>query len=325
MKLTTRCGPAAVDGLNEALLAKAAEAKLLRTTRLRADTTVVPANVAYPTDSGSAGQGGPPDRGDRTADPGRRRREPHQGAGPVPRGRASGRTRSAREAADPQRRRAGTRRRPRCAGSPVSWPTWPRPPPPTPNGCWATPSGRCAGPGPRPPSWRAVGARDAAAGRRRGRLARAVNDLTELVDGDPADRRADPAAAGRADPGRRHPAGQPARPRRPPDRQGPARASRSSSGTRPRSSTTTTASCWTTPSSRATRRRTAARPGGRAGHRSGPAARRAPSPPTAATASRASTTHLHDLGVRTRRHPPQGQTVGTPAEPTNTDQRSDEP
>ena len=52
MKLTTRCGTAAVDGLNEALLAKAAEAKLLRTTRLRADTTVVPANVSYPTDSG---------------------------------------------------------------------------------------------------------------------------------------------------------------------------------------------------------------------------------------------------------------------------------
>jgi IS5 family transposase len=51
MKLTTRCGSAAVDGLNEALLAKAAEAKLLRTNRIRADTTVVPANVAYPTDS----------------------------------------------------------------------------------------------------------------------------------------------------------------------------------------------------------------------------------------------------------------------------------
>jgi len=52
MKLTTRCGTAAVDGCNEALLAKAAEVKLLRTTRLRADTTVVPADVAYPTDSG---------------------------------------------------------------------------------------------------------------------------------------------------------------------------------------------------------------------------------------------------------------------------------
>src|SRR3954464_1292520 len=52
MKLTTRCGSVAVDGLNEALLAKAAEAKLLRCTRVRVDTTVVPADVAYPTDSG---------------------------------------------------------------------------------------------------------------------------------------------------------------------------------------------------------------------------------------------------------------------------------
>ena len=51
MKLTTRCG-SAVQGLNEALLAKAAEAKVLRTNRVRADTTVVPANVSYPTDSG---------------------------------------------------------------------------------------------------------------------------------------------------------------------------------------------------------------------------------------------------------------------------------
>jgi IS5 family transposase len=52
MKLTTRCGEDAVAGLNEALLARAADAKLLRTGRLRADTTVVPANVSYPTDSG---------------------------------------------------------------------------------------------------------------------------------------------------------------------------------------------------------------------------------------------------------------------------------
>ena len=52
MKLTTRCGQGAVAGLNEALLAKAAGAKLLRASRLRADTTVVPANVSYPTDSG---------------------------------------------------------------------------------------------------------------------------------------------------------------------------------------------------------------------------------------------------------------------------------
>ena len=52
MKITTRCGDDAVAGLNEALLAKAAAAKLLRTDKVRADTTVVEAVVAYPTDSG---------------------------------------------------------------------------------------------------------------------------------------------------------------------------------------------------------------------------------------------------------------------------------
>jgi transposase, IS5 family len=52
MKITTRCGDVAVAGLNEAVLAKAAAAKLLRTDKVRADTTVVEADVAYPTDSG---------------------------------------------------------------------------------------------------------------------------------------------------------------------------------------------------------------------------------------------------------------------------------
>ena len=52
MKLTTRCGAGAVAGLNEALLARAAGARLLRTARVRADTTVIGANVAYPTDCG---------------------------------------------------------------------------------------------------------------------------------------------------------------------------------------------------------------------------------------------------------------------------------
>jgi transposase, IS5 family len=41
-----------VAGLNEALWAKAAGVKLLRTGRVRADTTVVAANVAYPADAG---------------------------------------------------------------------------------------------------------------------------------------------------------------------------------------------------------------------------------------------------------------------------------
>jgi IS5 family transposase len=38
--------------LNEARLAKAVEAKLVRCNRIRVDTTVVPSNVSYPTDSG---------------------------------------------------------------------------------------------------------------------------------------------------------------------------------------------------------------------------------------------------------------------------------
>lgn len=51
MKITTRCGQPAIDALNETLLAKAHDAKVLKTNRLRADTTVVEANVAYPSDS----------------------------------------------------------------------------------------------------------------------------------------------------------------------------------------------------------------------------------------------------------------------------------
>jgi IS5 family transposase len=52
MKITTRCGPGAVEQLNEALLQKALAAKVVKLDKVRADTTVVPANVAYPTDSG---------------------------------------------------------------------------------------------------------------------------------------------------------------------------------------------------------------------------------------------------------------------------------
>jgi IS5 family transposase len=57
MKITTRCGAAAIDGLNDALLSKAAEAKVLKTNRVRADTTVVEANVAYPVDSSLLAKG----------------------------------------------------------------------------------------------------------------------------------------------------------------------------------------------------------------------------------------------------------------------------
>jgi IS5 family transposase len=52
MKITTRCGQEAVVSLNEALLRKAAGHKVVRCDKVRADTTVVAANVSYPTDCG---------------------------------------------------------------------------------------------------------------------------------------------------------------------------------------------------------------------------------------------------------------------------------
>jgi IS5 family transposase len=57
MKITTRCGETAIDALNDALLAKAHEDKLVRLDKVRADTTVVEANVAYATDSGLLAKG----------------------------------------------------------------------------------------------------------------------------------------------------------------------------------------------------------------------------------------------------------------------------
>ena len=52
VKLTRRVGEQAVERLNRVLLERAAEGKLLRTHKLRVDTTVVAANVVYPTDLG---------------------------------------------------------------------------------------------------------------------------------------------------------------------------------------------------------------------------------------------------------------------------------
>jgi IS5 family transposase len=52
MKITTRCGPELIEQLNAALLAKAVEAGVVEMDWLRADTTVVPADIKYPTDSG---------------------------------------------------------------------------------------------------------------------------------------------------------------------------------------------------------------------------------------------------------------------------------
>jgi transposase, IS5 family len=57
MKITSRCGEGAVGALNEKLLEKANAAHVVKLDKVRADTTVVPANVAYPTDSGLLAKG----------------------------------------------------------------------------------------------------------------------------------------------------------------------------------------------------------------------------------------------------------------------------
>jgi IS5 family transposase len=56
-KITARCGEQLIGELNERLLAKAADEKVLRLDKVRVDTTVLPANVAYPTDSGLLAKG----------------------------------------------------------------------------------------------------------------------------------------------------------------------------------------------------------------------------------------------------------------------------
>jgi IS5 family transposase len=57
MKITTRCGEVTVAALNQRLLEKASAAHLIKMDKVRADTTVIPANVAYPTDSGLLAKG----------------------------------------------------------------------------------------------------------------------------------------------------------------------------------------------------------------------------------------------------------------------------
>jgi IS5 family transposase len=52
MKITTRCGSATVAELNAHLIAVGVEAGVIDMGWLRADTTVVPADIKYPTDSG---------------------------------------------------------------------------------------------------------------------------------------------------------------------------------------------------------------------------------------------------------------------------------
>lgn len=243
MKLTTRCGSAAVDGLNEVLLAKAAEAKLLRTNRIRVDTTVVPANVAYPTDSSLLAKATR-----RIAGIGKR----IQAAGGAVRTQLRDRSRAAGKRAhaiaSKLRSRAALGRDEAKAAVLTS------------TGELAVLAKTAAREAERllvnakravrraqvkAADLRARGEHDAAAGRRRGRLVRAVNDLAKLLEatrqivaqtqqrvaGHIPDGRVGGSAFTTAMPARSPRAGW---------------AGRSSSGTRPRSSTTTTASSWTT-------------------------------------------------------------------------------
>jgi len=180
MKLTTRCGSAAVDGLNEALLARAAQAKLLRTSRLRADTTIVPASVAYPTDSGLLAKAIR-----RIAATGRR----IQAAGGATRTRARDRSRPAGKRAHATASKLGLRgaQRREEAQATVARVT----------GELADLAERAAAEADRllasarralrraearAAALAAAGERDAAAGRRLGRLRRAVNDLAGLLE-----------------------------------------------------------------------------------------------------------------------------------------------
>jgi transposase, IS5 family len=180
MKLTTRCGQGAVAGLNEALLARAAGAKLLRTGRLRADTTVVPANVCYPTDSGLLARGIR-----RIAVTGRR----IQAAGGATRTRMRDRSRAAGRrahaiAAKLSSRAAQTRDEKqavvlRMTGELAALAE-----------CAAAGARRLLGnarralrrAGAKAAALAAAGLRDPAAGRRRGRLRRAVSDLAQLLE-----------------------------------------------------------------------------------------------------------------------------------------------
>ena len=158
---------------------QAADAKLLRTTRLRADTTVVPSNVSYPTDSGLLAKAVR-----RIAVTGRR----IQAAGGASRTKVRDRSRAAGKRAHAIGARLRTRSAAgrddalaavrRVTGELADLAE-----------TAATDAERLLGNAKRAlrrdrakaEELSAVGARDAAAGRRRGRLARAVDDLTGLV------------------------------------------------------------------------------------------------------------------------------------------------
>src|SRR4051794_2877384 len=89
MKLTTRCGTAAVDGCNEALLAKAAQEAVAHRPAARGHHRR-PGRRVLPDRLRAAGQGGAADRRGRAAGAGRGWGHPHQGPRPQPLRRPAG-------------------------------------------------------------------------------------------------------------------------------------------------------------------------------------------------------------------------------------------
>jgi hypothetical protein len=53
--MTNRCGAGTIDALNDVLLSNANDARVAKTGQVRADTTVVPANVSSGLPNCSAG------------------------------------------------------------------------------------------------------------------------------------------------------------------------------------------------------------------------------------------------------------------------------
>src|ERR687891_2226883 len=149
VKLTGRLGEQTVRALNEALLHTAAEHKLLRTHRVRVDTTVVGANVAYPTDAGLLTRA----IGKLAATIGR-----IQAAGAATRTRVRDRRRSARRRAHQLARtlrgRSEQAKEAVLGATGESWPTSPSWRSVTPPGWPTTPAGTWPGPASRPAgSW----------------------------------------------------------------------------------------------------------------------------------------------------------------------------
>src|SRR4051794_2910571 len=156
MKLTTRCGTAAVDGCNQALLAKAAEAKLLRTGCARTPRSSRPMWPTRPTRGCWPRRCGGSPRPGVGCRPRVEQPAPRCGTAVAQLGRGPGRSGRSCGCA---RRRAATRPKPPSAASPGNWPSWPTAPPPTRRSCCSTPAEHCAVPTAAPVKDRPLGNR----------------------------------------------------------------------------------------------------------------------------------------------------------------------